>query len=283
MDEQQHQQNLAKCLTLLRAVSEQAQRVFLLGEMIANHDADEIVAMLGLALQDIAAGSPEARILIEGFHLAVEQGAIDYEQQALLYKHAAQMNEEDICRLLLPPPPKQSASATRMKGQNTVTALPLGTRTWKARRVSGDEIDRFVADPDPSVIENLLKNPYLTESDVVRIVARRPNTDAVIAVVARDIRWQKRYAIRRAIVFNPFTGVDVALRQIPFLNRADLMTLQVDPKVHERVRESASKLAAHRPPKVQRRENMAPLKLTKTDGTETPGSEKPKLEKTGPE
>ena len=68
--------------------------------------------------------------------------------------------------------------------------LTLGERKSLARRPDRAMLDRLLHDPHPDVIRRLLRNPRLTEDDVVRLAARRPGRPEVLvenrAVAALD-------------------------------------------------------------------------------------------------
>ncbi|MGB5310938.1 MAG: hypothetical protein WBN38_02635, partial [Polyangiales bacterium] len=71
-------------------------------------------------------------------------------------------------------------------------------------------------------IRILLDNPSLTEEDVVRICAVRPNDPQVLQTVYRHRRWVVRYRPRNAILRNPDTRLDTALLLAPLLRKSEL-------------------------------------------------------------
>ncbi|MDH4282675.1 MAG: hypothetical protein OEV36_08495, partial [Myxococcales bacterium] len=77
-------------------------------------------------------------------------------------------------------------------------------------------------DPHPDVVRILLDNPSLTEVDVVRVCAARPNDPNVLQTVYRHRRWVVRYRPRNAIVRNPDTPLDTALLLAPLLRKSEL-------------------------------------------------------------
>jgi hypothetical protein len=83
-------------------------------------------------------------------------------------------------------------------------------------------IQRVVRDPHPDVVRILLDNPSLTEDDVVRICAARPNHPSVLQTVYRHRRWVVRYRPRNAMVRNPDTPLDTALLLAPLLRKGEL-------------------------------------------------------------
>ena len=100
--------------------------------------------------------------------------------------------------------------------------LTLGERKSLARTHERSLIQRVVRDPHPDVVRILLDNPSLTEEDVVRLCARRPNDPDVLQTVYRHRRWVVRYRPRNAILRNPDAPIDTALLLAPLLRRAEL-------------------------------------------------------------
>lgn len=105
--------------------------------------------------------------------------------------------------------------------------LPVGSRRSLARKADRDLIDRLILDPHPMVISNLLENPDLTESDVLRVTSRRPTKPEILEKVVASERWFGRLDVRKSLVMNPYhptgrslkilatIGID-ALRQVRF-------------------------------------------------------------------
>jgi hypothetical protein len=100
--------------------------------------------------------------------------------------------------------------------------LTLGERKSLARTHDRELIQRVVRDPHPDVVRILLDNPSLTEADVVRVCAARPNDPQVLNAVYRHRRWVVRYRPRNAIVRNPHTQLGTALLLAPFLRKGEL-------------------------------------------------------------
>lgn len=100
--------------------------------------------------------------------------------------------------------------------------LTLGERKSLARTHDRSLIQRVVCDPHPDVVRILLDNPSLTEEDVIRICAARPNHPTVLQTVYRHRRWVVRYRPRNTIVRNPDTPLDTALLLAPLLRRSEL-------------------------------------------------------------
>ncbi|QQR91538.1 MAG: hypothetical protein IPJ88_07405 [Myxococcales bacterium] len=99
--------------------------------------------------------------------------------------------------------------------------LSLGERKTLARTVDRKLMARALHDPDPSVIELLLGNPKVTESDVVRLCARRPASYEVLQRVYCHPRWITKAAIKRALALNPALPLGYCLLLLPQLLSQD--------------------------------------------------------------
>lgn len=126
--------------------------------------------------------------------------------------------------------------------------LTLGERKSIARQPRRDLIERAVFDPDPAVIRMLLRNPRLTEPDVVRLCARRPCPPAVLRTVSESRRWIGQPRVRIALVKNPDTPADVSQRLVPLLLRQELREVAQAVELPAGVRVACAELLRTRPP-----------------------------------
>ncbi len=126
-------------------------------------------------------------------------------------------------------------------------ALTLGDRKWLARRPDRETIQRLLGDPHPDVIRRCLGNARVTEDDVVRLAARRPGRGDVLAEVARSA-WVRRPRVRLALVLNPATPVEIALRVAGLLLRPELELVAGSPAVNAPVRALCLEHLQRRPP-----------------------------------
>jgi len=132
-------------------------------------------------------------------------------------------------------------------------ALTLGERKAQARRPNRFMLDRLLRDPEPSVVRNLLQNPRITEDDVVRMVARRPNHAAILEEVAKHPKWSSSLRARVALVLNPYTPTYVSVPLVPLLLRHELAQVTAATTTPAVVRAAAVDILERRPP-IQRRE-----------------------------
>jgi len=129
----------------------------------------------------------------------------------------------------LPAPPAGSPSRE----------LTLGERRALARRPDRRSLAKLMIDPDPRVIRNLLRNPRLTEDDVIRVAARRPCRSDVLAEIYASKRWIARPRVQLALVLNPYNRTDIALRLLAGLARDCLKQAATERTIDPLVRHAA--------------------------------------------
>jgi hypothetical protein len=125
--------------------------------------------------------------------------------------------------------------------------VTLGERKSLARRADRDLMQRLLADPHPDVIRRCLRNPRVTEDDIVRLAAKRPCRGDVLVEIARSM-WAHRPRVRLALVMNPATPVEMALRIAGLLLRPELALVAGSPGVSSALRALCREHLERRPP-----------------------------------
>ncbi len=120
-----------------------------------------------------------------------------------------------------------------------IAGMPLGLRKSLSKSHDRNTLGKLLYDPAPSVVGILLDNPRTTESDVVKIVARRPNSGDILRTVYRHERWKHRYAVQCGLAMNPYTPTEITMRILPYLLSFDLITIINDTRLPNTVREQA--------------------------------------------
>jgi len=126
--------------------------------------------------------------------------------------------------------------------------LTLGERKSLARRPDRDTMQRLLLDPHPDVIRRCLRNPRITEDDVVRLAAMRPGRAAALAEIARSTKWVHSPRVRVALVMNPATPAEIAARIAGLLVRPELELVARSPAVPANVRALCLEHLERRPP-----------------------------------
>ena len=230
----------------LLALPEAAMREAVLVEALAALPAGDAVR----ALADLAASPPvrDRAHLVAAQTVAGALERIPYALRQELYETAKAAELPAVARLFLetsphlaqvqgeprPPEPEQYIPGTGK-------TLTLGERKALARGGRRDMVSALLRDPDAAVIKNLLENPRLTEKDVVALACRRPVRGEVLRTLFAS-KWTARYHVRRALVLNPYTPRDLAVRLVGTLATADLRLIAADPNLAEPVRAQARSL-----------------------------------------
>lgn len=143
------------------------------------------------------------------------------------------------------PDPEERGGMPPPKGGRTLT---LGERKFLARGQDRMMLDRLLRDPHPHVIRAILRNPRITEIDVVLLAARRPTYPDIQAEIAKSARWSPRPRVRLTLVQNPFTPSTIAVPILPLLLRGELVQVAHATDLPRIVRAAALDLLDRRPP-----------------------------------
>ena len=144
----------------------------------------------------------------------------------------------------LPPDPDDDRIPDYGRGRT----LTLGERKSLARRQNRDSLARLLLDPHPEVIRQLLRNPLMTEDDVVRLASKRPCRPDVLTEIARSVRWIHRARIRLSVILNPDTPVEIAAPIAGLLMRQELKLVAGATHVSPAVRALCLEHLERRPP-----------------------------------
>jgi hypothetical protein len=227
-----------RCARRLAALPAPQMRRAALREVLSSLTPADAARLCGELVRRGRDGAPYDVALL-ALNAVLDGGDLGYEQHAQLYDQARHLGDDALARLLLsaaPPPPGTPPPAVAIPGFRELT---LGQKKSLARGRRREVLERLLRDPDVSVLRILLSNPRLTESDVVRVAARRPTTAAAQRAVFSCERFITRYTVKRALVLNPYTPSDLAARLVPLLTLVDLEEVAEDSGLAEQVRQAA--------------------------------------------
>lgn len=217
----------------LAVLPEQAMRVAALCEqLVAREPADAAWLLDALATAGRAGGPPYDVSLLAAIELAGGD-RLPYPARRAIYEAAERLGLESCRELLYSTTATaldEDAAAPRALTPRT-RPLTLGERKSLARTWKRDVLERLLTDPHVDVIELLLRNPRLTETDVLRIATARHASAAVLELVLHAERWNCRPRVRRALLRNPNLPEAAAVRLVGLLNRTELSELDRDHKL----------------------------------------------------
>ena len=93
-----------------------------------------------------------------------------------------------------------------------------------------------MAEGHAQVLPIALNNPFLTEAQVLKALARDKVSTTVVQALARHPKWSQSYHVRLALVRHPATPVSVVLGFLPILTVNDLRELAAPGIVAENLR-----------------------------------------------
>ncbi len=95
-------------------------------------------------------------------------------------------------------------SEVRRLAQDAILAkipqLPLGQKLTLARRGPPRVAGALILEGHPRASADALRNPYLTESQVLRVLASPAVTERVVAAIAQDPKWSTQKNVRFGLV-----------------------------------------------------------------------------------
>lgn len=215
-------------------------RVQALQLYLEEHDPAEVVAVLAEVHSLGRKAGPPFNVALLTLIALISGEQLEYELQASLYGAAKEAGLEALLALFYSS--RQEGEDAAARQAEVQRELTLGHRKWQARGSRREVLDRLLHDPEPEVVPILLGNPRLVERDVVLLAARRPAQPEVQWQVFESPKWIARYAVKRALVLNPWTPTELAIRLLAFLNAQDLALVRSSPSIPEAVRDAARTL-----------------------------------------
>jgi hypothetical protein len=100
--------------------------------------------------------------------------------------------------------------------------LPLGQKMMLARRATARVAGGLLAEGHPQAVAAALDNAYLTEAQVLKVLAREETRPAVVPAIAKHRKWSHASNVRLALLRHPKTPLDCVLEFLPDLTQQDL-------------------------------------------------------------
>jgi len=132
----------------------------------------------------------------------------------------------DLARLSLQPSaPADIRRAAEEMILTRVPHLPVGEKLTLARRGPARVAGALLAEGHPQAIKLALDNAFLTESQVLKVLAKPGVPQRSVAAVAQHRKWAGLYNVRVALVRNPATPAPNLLAFLPDMTLRDLRDL----------------------------------------------------------
>lgn len=137
------------------------------------------------------------------------------------------------------PEPEHTAPKVIRDTFRRLLMMNVFQRIMQALKGSKEERRILVRDVNLLVVRAVLTSPKLTEQDIEELAASRSLNVEALRLIAHNPRWTRRYAVVRALVFNPKTPIGIAGPMSVRLTLRDLGLINKDHNVAEGVRKMA--------------------------------------------
>lgn len=132
----------------------------------------------------------------------------------------------DLVRLsLLPSAPGDIRRVAEEVILTRIPHLPVGEKLTLARRGPARVAGAVLVEGHPQAIKLALGNAFLTESQILKALAKPSVPERVVAAIAQHAKWSTQYNVRVALVRNPHTPPPCMLAFLPNLALRDLKDL----------------------------------------------------------
>jgi len=100
----------------------------------------------------------------------------------------------------------------------------------------------LIKDSNKLVSSAVLKNPRITDGEVIKITQDKNVNDEIIRIICHNNNWTQIYAVRYNLVLHPKTPLQVALKFLSTLSTKDLATVAKSKNVPSALATNARKL-----------------------------------------
>jgi hypothetical protein len=123
-------------------------------------------------------------------------------------------------------------------------SLDMGVSEKIKVAMTGDKEWRsiLIRDANKLVSSAVLKNPRITEAEVLAVAKNRSTSDELIRIVTLNREWLKNYEIKKTLVMHPRTPLPKALRFMSILTERDLKMLAKSRNVSRVIVNSARRM-----------------------------------------
>lgn len=144
----------------------------------------------------------------------------------------AQLHEEEVpedaeVSGAVDEPEEESEPEEEINQSKYQQALEMAVAEKIKMALTGDKEWRsiFIKDPNKLVHGAALKNPRITEGEVLALAKNKTSSDEMIRIILLNRDWLKNYSIKAALVTHPKTPTPTALRFLNVLGEKELKNL----------------------------------------------------------
>ncbi|MHB8058306.1 MAG: hypothetical protein ACYDHC_10490 [Desulfuromonadaceae bacterium] len=167
-----------------------------------------VIESLRLLCNNYPAGpetAPASAVIEEAEEPGALQGQVDQDEETAEEDPAVNENDEEFIS-------KYKTAQIMGIGEKIKMALS-GDKEWRAI---------LVKDANKLVSGSVIKNPRITEGEVLTLVKAGIQNDEIMRLICANKEWIKSYKIRKALIENNRTPVQNAMRYLGTMGEKDL-------------------------------------------------------------
>lgn len=235
-DQESNHGSAERIFRRLSALHEPPLKLGYLRDALHRLSAREVVELLGLALGERGRARSSDEVALLTLLLLAGPESSDIRREALA-RQAASVGLAEVAFFVAPRPdevPEPRRAQLPYEGR----PLTLGERKSLARGRDRELLTRVIRDPHADVIGIILRNPALTEMDVIRLAAR-PTSSPVLRAILGALPWCLHYQVRLALMQNAMTPLGLAVPLVASVRHPDAVALSRAGSLRTEVRQAA--------------------------------------------
>jgi hypothetical protein len=211
--------------SLLHAATEDALLALLENPEIEESHITSLLERLDLPGNVLSAIAAETKWLSsEGVRLKL--ASHPHTPKRIALATVRQLYLFDLVRLsLLPSAPADIKRVAEEIVIARVPQIPVGQKLTLARRGPARVVGAIIVEGHAQAVKLGLNNPYLTESQILKVLNKVGIPERVVVAIAEHPKWPLQYNVSVALVRNPATPSSVVQALLPRLKPADLREL----------------------------------------------------------
>jgi hypothetical protein len=171
-------------------------------------------AVAGIAAKAEWTASEAVRVALTRHPRTPRRAALNLLRQLFLF---------DLVKVALAPStPAEVKRAAEEVMVNRVPQIPIGEKLTLARRGPSRVAGAILAEGHPQAMKFAMANAFLTESQILKVIANPVVPERVIAAIAQHPKWSVQYNVRVGLLRNAHTPAPVVLAFLPNLTLRDL-------------------------------------------------------------
>lgn len=234
--------------SLVHAATEDALLALLENPEIEESHITSLLERLDLPGNVISAIASETKWLSsEGVRMRL--ASHPHTPKRIALATARQLYLFDLVRLsLLPAAPADIKRVAEEIVISRVPQIPVGHKLTLARRGPARVVGAILAEGHAQAVRLALNNPYLTESQILKVLNKVGVPERVVVAIAGHPKWSLQYNVSVTLVRNPQTPYSIVQTLLPRLKPADLRDLAAMQDVTPRLRKQIEEHLAERMP-----------------------------------